>query len=109
MKKVAGGRVWIGVSAEKIGLVDEIGGIDDAIKYAASMNGLEDYKVEYYGDELSNGEMIIKELFENSEISLREPKVMSALDGISKFFDTLTSIQKPKALLTCVDCLVDLD
>ena len=106
---VAGGRVWIGVSANKIGLVDEIGGIEEAIEYAARINGFEDYQVEYYGEELSNGEMIIKELFENSEISFREPKVMSALDGIARLYDTLTSTQEPKPLLTCMYCLIDLD
>jgi len=109
MTNVAGGRLWIGVSANAIGLVDEIGGIDKAIKYAASINGLEDYQVEYYGDELSNGEMIIKELFENSDISFREPKVMSALDGLARLYDTLKSIQEPKPLLTCMYCLIDLD
>ncbi len=109
MTNVAGGRVWIGVSANKIGLVDEIGGIEKAIKYAASINGLEDYQVEYYRDELSNGEMIIKELFENSDISFSEPKVMSALDGLARLYDTLTSIQEPKPLFTCMHCMIDLD
>jgi protease IV len=34
--EIAQGRVWSGVAAKKIGLVDEIGGLDAAIKYAAS-------------------------------------------------------------------------
>ena len=49
IKKIAGGRVWIATSAKEIGLVDEIGGIDDAIAYAAKIAELEDYQVEYYG------------------------------------------------------------
>ena len=109
IEKIANGRVWIGTDANAIGLVDEIGGIEEAIEYAANMNELKDYQVEYYGDELSNKEMIIKELFENSEISLREPKVMSALDGLARLYDTLTSLQEPKPLLTCMYCLIDLD
>ena len=94
---------------EKIGLVDEIGGIDDAITYAANITKLEDYQVEYYGEELSNAEVIIKELLENSDVSFGEHKVFSALNGLAILYETLAYIQEPKALLTCRDCLVDLD
>ena len=109
IKAIAGGRVWIATSAKKIGLIDEIGGIDDAITYAANMAELEDYQVEYYGEELSPVEMILKKLLENSDVSLEEPKVLLALNGLARLYETLTGIQEPKALLTCKDCLVDLD
>ena len=109
IKEIAGGRIWIATSAKEIGLVDEIGGIDDAITYAANIAELEDYKVEYYGEERSLEEMILKELLENFDVSLGEPKVLSALNGLASLYETLTDIQEPKALLTCTDCLVDLD
>jgi protease-4 len=109
IKAIAGGRVWIATSAKEIGLVDEIGGIDEAIAYAANMAELEDYQVEYYGQELSPEELIIRELLENFDVSIGEPKVLSALNGLTDFYETLTDIQEPKALLTCKDCLVDLD
>jgi len=109
IKAIAGGRIWIATSAKKIGLIDEIGGIDDAITYAANMAELEDYQVEYYGEELSPEEMILKKLLENFDVSLEEPKVLLALNGLARLYETLTGIQEPKALLTCKDCLVDLD
>ena len=109
IKAIAGGRVWIATSAKEVGLVDEIGGIDDAITYAANMAELEDYQVEYYGQELSPEELIIKELLENFDVSLGEPKVLSALNGLADLYETLTDIQEPKALLTCKNCLIDLD
>ena len=109
IKEIAGGRIWIATSAKEIGLVDEIGGIDDAITYAANIAELEDYKVEYYGEERSLEETILKELLENFDVSLGEPKVLSALNGLASLYETLTGIQEPKALLTCKDCLVDLD
>ena len=37
--EIAQGRVWTGADALKIGLVDEIGTLEDAITYAASMAG----------------------------------------------------------------------
>ena len=109
IKAVAGGRVWIATSAKEIGLVDEIGGIEDAIAYAAKLADLKDYQVEYYREELSPKEMFIKELLENLEVSVAEPSVLSALDGVAELYETLVGINEPKAFLTCKDCLVDLD
>ena len=109
IKAIAGGRVWIATSAKEIGLVDEIGGIDDAIAYAANLTELEDYQVEYYGQELSPEELIIRELLENFDVSIKEPKVFSAINGLADLYETLIEIQQPKALLTCQDCMVALD
>ena len=109
IKDIAGGRVWIATSAKEIGLVDEIGGINDAITYAAKISELEDYKVQYYSEAPSPEELIIKELIENFDISLGNTKVFSALNGLASLYETLMGIQQPKALLTCNDCLVNLD
>ena len=45
---VAQGRVWSGVDAKRIGLVDELGNLDDAIAEAANMAELEEYGVKNY-------------------------------------------------------------
>ncbi|OYQ37469.1 signal peptide peptidase SppA [Flavobacterium cyanobacteriorum] len=42
------GRVWAGADAVKIGLVDELGSLDDAIKYAAKLGKAKDYSIEDY-------------------------------------------------------------
>ncbi|MGB3427456.1 MAG: signal peptide peptidase SppA [Burkholderiaceae bacterium] len=48
INEVAQGRVWTGAQAEERGLVDGLGGIDDAIKSAARRAALgETYRVEY--------------------------------------------------------------
>jgi protease-4 len=39
------GRVWSGNSAKEIGLVDEMGGLDDAIKGAAELAGIDKFSV----------------------------------------------------------------
>jgi len=109
IEAIAGGRVWIATSAKNLGLIDDIGGIDDAISYAANTAKLEDYKVNYYGEEISPKEMIFKKLLENSDSSPERPKVLLALNGLSRLYKSLTDIQEPKALLTCKDCLVDID
>ncbi len=39
------GRVWSGVNAIEIGLIDEFGGLKDAIKYAAKKAKLDNYRI----------------------------------------------------------------
>ncbi|MFM1851577.1 MAG: hypothetical protein RIS54_1261 [Verrucomicrobiota bacterium] len=46
VREIAQGRVWSGVEAKALGLVDEIGGLDAAIAYAVEQAGLgENYRV----------------------------------------------------------------
>lgn len=45
---LAQGRVWSGVDAKRIGLIDELGTLDDAIAEAASMAELQDYGIRKY-------------------------------------------------------------
>lgn len=50
VNEIARGRVWSGVDAKRIGLVDQLGGLSDAIAYAAKGAGIskDDLKVVYY-------------------------------------------------------------
>jgi protease-4 len=47
-KVIAQGRVWTGRKAKEIGLVDELGGLDEAIKLAATMAKMDKYKIVEY-------------------------------------------------------------
>jgi len=49
LRAIAGGRVWTGAQGKAIGLVDQLGGLDDAIKLAAQSAKLKDgdYKLKY--------------------------------------------------------------
>lgn len=51
IRKVAEGRVWTGATAKEIGLVDQLGGIDEAVKAAAEKAGIQDYTVSAYPKE----------------------------------------------------------
>jgi protease-4 len=49
VEEIAQGRVWSGISAKKLGLVDEIGGLDSAIQYAAKAAKLDnDWELQEY-------------------------------------------------------------
>jgi len=46
--EIAQGRVWTGLKAEEIGLVDRIGNLEDAIETAAGMAGIETFRLSEY-------------------------------------------------------------
>ena len=56
------GRVWSGEDALEIGLVDMLGGIDDAIEIAANMADLENYRVVEYPAKKDPIEKMIQDL-----------------------------------------------
>ncbi len=49
LRAIAGGRVWTGTQGTALGLVDQLGGLDDAIKVAAQSAKLKagDYRLKY--------------------------------------------------------------
>lgn len=65
IKKIGEGRVWLGQDALKLGLVDELGNIDNAIAKAAELAGLEDYALVTYPKKKTALEEIMK-MFNNS-------------------------------------------
>ena len=48
VKEIAQGRVWTGSQALENGLVDELGNLNDAVKYAAELANISDYKTKNY-------------------------------------------------------------
>src|SRR6195256_5384022 len=61
--KIAQGRVWAGVDAQRIGLVDHLGGLKDATDAAAKLAELgTDYDVDYIEPELSLREELLMQL-----------------------------------------------
>ena len=61
--KIAQGRVWAGVDAERIGLVDHLGGLKDASDAAAKLAQLSaDYEVDYIEPELSLRQQLLMQL-----------------------------------------------
>ena len=55
---IGGGRVWSGVRAKQIGLVDELGSLQDAINFAARSAHLKTYNVASYPSKVSRFEQM---------------------------------------------------
>lgn len=56
------GRVWTGIDAKENGLVDELGGLETAIKGAADLAGLSDYRTVNYPEEKGMWEKLLEDL-----------------------------------------------
>ena len=66
------GRVWAGADALELGLVDELGGLDKAIEYAANKANLTDYSFKYYPKQMDLMDMIMN-------VNLPEPYTKSLI------------------------------
>lgn len=98
---IAQGRVWSGQDAKQLGLVDEIGGIDDAIQYAAKQAKLgNDWQLEEYPEKRSLQERILQKLAGDRAAVQEHP-----LDPLTKEFlklqaelATLKALNDPRGI-----------
>ncbi len=87
--EIAQGRVWTGADALKIGLVDEIGTLEDAIKYAASMAGdpeVENWGIASYPKPLTMMEQLMQQFGKttNPEGAMANALEGTPLEGVAK-------------------------
>lgn len=74
--EVASGRVWSGLQAKAHGLVDVLGGLDDAIEIAAAKAGVtEDYRVLYYPEQQTMLEKFLSEFSKDIEATYMQFKM----------------------------------
>jgi protease-4 len=88
---IAQGRVWIGADAIKIGLVDRIGTLDDAIASAAKMAKLKGYGIKSFPESKSFIESFMEEYKETAKVKAIKEEI-----GASQFelFKELKSIRQ---------------
>jgi protease-4 len=92
IKAVGEGRVWLGKDALNIGLVDELGNINAAIKKAAELASLDAYQLSYY-PEKKDPLMELLMMFDNSTpeerlmMEIREfaskPRIMALMPQVT--------------------------
>lgn len=72
IRKIAEGRVWTGEDALKIGLVDVLGGLNEAVKIAAKKAKITDYQVKEYPEKEDFATRIMKTLEEDVEAKIMD-------------------------------------
>lgn len=96
VEKIAEGRVWDGATALKLGLVDQMGTLEDAVSAAAELAGLPKDKGVYLRGAESPAEMILKSLgAAESALSENNSPVIDLADTfmrqVAPHFDFLTT------------------
>jgi len=101
VKEIAQGRVWSGIDAKDLGLVDDIGGIDDAVKLAAVEAELgDDWKVEEYPKFRSFEEQILERLSgaKLQASTTTENLLMAELEKLQEELAVLGAMNDPKGI-----------
>ena len=105
---IAQGRVWVGETALKIGLVDNLGNLADAIKRAAELAGIEDFKTFYPSKPTNFADKVISQLvstFSSSFLTGIESKPL--FNKSLKFSNQFEELNDPKGIYAkCLDCLL---
>ena len=70
MRKIAEGRVWTGKQAKELGLVDEIGGIDEALKIAAKLGKISKYRLVSYPEKKDFFKQLIEDLTSDTQLKM---------------------------------------
>lgn len=100
VEKLAEGRVWTGNQALEIGLVDSLGGLEEAIAIAVNSAHLSDYKVVHLPKEQTPLEAIVNHISKQGQISLPEP--FAEYNYMIQNPDFFKSFSKPQARLPFV-------
>ncbi len=91
VKKVAGGRVWPGDEAKKVGLVDELGGFDQAINLAAHESKLKkgDYQLEF----ITSKKSWVERLFSSFSEEMSERAIKNEVGDLYYYIHQLKELK----------------
>jgi protease-4 len=83
------GRVWSGIDAVRIGLADTLGGVETAIRIAASKAGLKDYRLISLPEQKDPFEMILTDLSSSAKSQMMSEETGDAYIYIRKMQDIM--------------------
>ena len=103
---IAGGRIWAGYKALELGLVDKIGGLDEAVKSAAKRAEIEDYEIKNYKKPMDPFEVFLKELLDNISIDINVDPRLKLINNSLQKHQKLLEPENKNILLYCFECEV---
>jgi protease-4 len=113
--RVAQGQVWTGADALNHGLIDDLGGLEEAIAAAAELAGLasDEYGIMYYEKELTPAEQFtLRFLSSASRIGLdagrlfnRDSSVEQIADAVSTALSPMLRFNDPKGIYAHCFCV----
>ena len=103
---IAGGRIWAGYKALELGLVDKIGGLDEAVKSAAKRAEIEDYEIKNYKKPMDPFEVFLNELLDNINIDINVDPRLKLINNSLQKHQKLLEPENKNILLYCFECEV---
>ena len=101
---IAGGRIWSGVKALELGLVDKIGDLEDALISAANMADIEDYSVKTYKKEADPLDLFLQEILKNIDYQVKvDPSLKILLEKSSKY-SKIINPEEENIMAYCFEC-----
>lgn len=91
---IARGRVWTGIDAKKLGLVDELGGMDKALDIAAELAEIDSYSILAYPKEKDFATQLMEILGEEQSLT----DVLSKKTDVEKYYEMLEQINNMEPL-----------
>lgn len=111
---IAQGRVWSGADAHELGLVDQLGDLEDAIASAAALAGLENPPVITMEKELDFSEQFLLDMMSHAVVKLdaytSDPAPNLAdelLDIVGQHYEMLTQFDDPRGVYAHCFCEVE--
>ena len=109
------GRVWAGADARRIGLVDHLGALEDAVQAAAHLAHVTQYQVEFVQPHLTWAEQLFQQtqaraagvaasVFHADEQSLGLAEVASRLNPVARDLEQLARVSVPGQLYSYCFC-----
>ena len=111
--QIAQGRVWTGIKAQELGLVDEIGYLNDAFAAAAQRAGLDDYQVKLIERDLSPQEQLIRQLLGSESAQMAAHGLTTSMEitwlqqlkrNLPEEVNLLLTGKAPKVYALCLEC-----
>ena len=99
------GRVWTGEQAIKIGLVDQLGNLEDAIAEAAKLAELEKYSTDSY----PAPSKFIEQLLKQKQDSYFDTHMRAALGDVYPMLATMQWMMQPQRIEQCVYARIPFD
>lgn len=113
--KIAQGRVWSGIQAKNLGLVDELGDLDDAVEIAANLAKLGDYERTLIEKELSPQDIFWNNFFSETAQFLPLDKAAqtntpleSLIFKLKREFEAINQLNDPQGIYAkCLACEIN--
>jgi protease IV len=112
INEIAQGRVWTGIKAKEIGLVDDLGGINRAISSAAKLAGLEKYRTTEYPRTKKGWEQFMERFTKEGETNNDDIKMWllkKELGEMYPMYKTIKDFKKMEGVQARLPFLIAID